>query len=63
MAVLFAALFAPAAQALPEPPARKSDNVTWKATLDEPNVVSARFSADAHEDVRVHPEGPGRSTT
>lgn len=46
-AVLLAATTAGPAQALlPEPPARKSDNVAWKTTLDEPNVVSARFSAD-----------------
>lgn len=47
LVAIFAAVIAPAAQAaLPEPPARKSDNVTWKAGLDEPNVVSSRFSAD-----------------
>ena len=34
------------AQAPVEPPSRKSDNVTWKATLPEPNAVSARFSED-----------------
>ena len=41
------ALAVPAgAQAPVEPPGRKSDNVTWKATLPEPNAVSARFSED-----------------
>jgi hypothetical protein len=34
---------APAAQALPEPPAERSDNVSWLATLDEPESISARF--------------------
>ncbi|MDQ3936326.1 MAG: hypothetical protein M3340_17035, partial [Actinomycetota bacterium] len=34
---------APAASALPEPPAERSENVSWVATLDEPNGVSARF--------------------
>ena len=43
---MLAAVSAPAAQAQAEPPARKSDNVTWKATLAEPSVVSSRFSAD-----------------
>lgn len=28
---------------LPEPPNRKSENVTWLASLSEPNVISARF--------------------
>ena len=46
IAVLFAAMSGTAAAALPEPPARKSDNVTWKTGLDEPSVVSSRFSAD-----------------
>lgn len=33
-----------AAQAAPvAPPAVKSDNVSWKATLDEPLIISARF--------------------
>ena len=49
IAVLFAAMSGTAAAALPEPPARKSDNVTWKTGLDEPNVVSSRFSADGTE--------------
>jgi hypothetical protein len=44
IAVLVAVLvYAPAASALPEPPAEKSDNVSWLATLDEPNGISARF--------------------
>ena len=34
---------APAAAALPEPAAERSENVSWVATLDEPNGVSARF--------------------
>jgi hypothetical protein len=44
LAVTLATLvLAPAAAAGPEPPAEKSDNVSWVATLDEPNGVSARF--------------------
>jgi hypothetical protein len=41
MAVTLA--LAPAAWALPEPAAERSENVSWVATLDEPNGVSARF--------------------
>jgi hypothetical protein len=41
--ILVTLAFAPAAAAGPEPPADKSDNVSWVATLDEPNGVSARF--------------------
>ena len=36
-------VYAPSAIALPEPPAEKSDNVSWLATLDEPAGISARF--------------------
>jgi hypothetical protein len=42
-AFLAALACAPAAQALPEPPAEHSDNVSWLATLDEPQGISARF--------------------
>ena len=42
-ALLLALACAPAAAALPQPPAEKSDNVSWLATLDEPEGISARF--------------------
>ncbi len=42
--LLVLGLWAPAAPAQEaEPPADKSDNVTWKGTLAEPKVISARF--------------------
>jgi hypothetical protein len=44
-AVLAAMAMTGTAQAAPvAPPAVKSDNVTWRATLDEPLAISARFS-------------------
>jgi hypothetical protein len=44
LALVAAVLLAAPAHALPvAPPAVKSDNVTWLGSLDEPNVISARF--------------------
>ena len=46
LAVLGVLLGASPAAAQTQPPARKSDNVTWKTSLAEPQVISARFSSD-----------------
>jgi hypothetical protein len=42
-AVLLALLLPGVAGAQAEPPAKKSDRVTWLGSLPEPNVISARF--------------------
>ena len=43
LSLVLALLAPPAAAPLPQPPAGKSDKVSWLATLDEPDGISARF--------------------